>query len=785
MNTQNQIKRTLLGSGGIVYVRELLEGEAVGHRTALAKQVCEQFGFFDGRGRAQLSGCVKALRELEAGAHFELPAPCTRTGRGSPRRLEQAVAPAVEVPDEVGAVRGLELVLVSGPEHRQVWNELMSREHPQGAGPLVGRQLRYLIGSQHGWLGGLGFASAALQLADRDRWMGWNKETRQAHLDKVVGMARFLIRPSVRCHNLASKVLSLSLAAMAEDFERHYGYRPWLVESFVELRSYSGSCYRAANWIAVGVTKGRGRQDRDQRCALPRKAIYVYPLVTDVRRRVGLSADAGLGALAVTQGLDSEHWAQHEFGGAPVGDRRVSERLVKVAAAQAQVPDRAFSGVAKGDWPAVKAYYRMIDQPEESQLSMANIVAPHRARTARRMQGQKTVLCVQDGSDLNYNGLAQCEGLGELGTNQTGASSRGLHLHSTLALATNGLPLGVLGAQCIARGKAPEDKRHTGAVAREEKKSFVWIEHHRDLVELAAQMPATRLIDVCDREADFFALFDEQRQDPRVELLVRAKHNRKLKEQPFKLFAAVREQPEQSRICVNVPHRSARAKRSKQKARAKRPARMAQMAVRAMRFALRSVEHRDKDALDIWVVHALEDNPPAGEKPIEWFLLTTIAITSPGDAEQCLRWYCLRWRIEDWHRVLKSGCRIEDLRHETAQRLSRAIAINLVIAWRIMLMTLLGRETPQLPAEVLFSDIELRTLSAYAKKKGLKPPALVEEAVRLVAKIGGYLDRTNDPPPGHQLLWQGYTEFQFMCLGFALLEDPESVQLPFVGKRQP
>jgi len=121
--------------------------------------------------------------------------------------------------------------------------------------------------------------------------------------------------------------------------------------------------------------------------------------------------------------------------------------------------------------------------------------------------------------------------------------------------------------------------------------------------------------------------------------------------------------------------------------------------------------------------------------------------------------------------VLKSGCRIEDIAHETAERVRRAIAINLVIAWRIMLMTLLGRETPGLPAEVLFSDVELRTLRAYAKKKGLKPPVLLGEAVRLVAKIGGYLGRNNDPPPGHQLIWQGYTALQFMSSGFALKEE--------------
>ena len=108
----------------------------------------------------------------------------------------------------------------------------------------------------------------------------------------------------------------------------------------------------------------------------------------------------------------------------------------------------------------------------------------------------------------------------------------------------------------------------------------------------------------------------------------------------------------------------------------------------------------DKEPIEIWIIHAKEDNPPPGEDPVEWFLLTTMPITNGSDAEQCLRWYCLRWRIEDWHRVLKSGCRIEEIAHKTAARLRRAIAINLVIAWRIMVMTLLGREQPELPAGV-------------------------------------------------------------------------------------
>jgi hypothetical protein len=183
--------------------------------------------------------------------------------------------------------------------------------------------------------------------------------------------------------------------------------------------------------------------------------------------------------------------------------------------------------------------------------------------------------------------------------------------------------------------------------------------------------------------------------------------------------------------------------------------------------------HNDKDPVDLWVIHAREENPPKGVEPVEWYLLTTIEIDTPEKAIECLRWYCLRWRIEDWHRVLKTGCRIENLAHETAERLRRSIAINMVIAWRIMLLTLLGREAPKLPAEVLFSDIELEVLKAYAQKKtNLNPPALLGEAVYLVAKLGGYLGRKSDPPPGHEIMWRGYLKLCHLCEGYALLRPP-------------
>ncbi len=144
----------------------------------------------------------------------------------------------------------------------RIWNELTIREHPRRHGPLMGRQMRYLVGSAHGWLGALGFAAPALQLAERDRWIGWDLEQRRAYLYSLVNLSRFPIRPSVRCANLASRLLAMVVERLPDDFEQRFGYRPLLLESFVDSARFLGACYRAANWIRMGQTRGRGRQDR-------------------------------------------------------------------------------------------------------------------------------------------------------------------------------------------------------------------------------------------------------------------------------------------------------------------------------------------------------------------------------------------------------------------------------------------------------------------------------------------------------------------------------------------
>ncbi|PJA58708.1 MAG: transposase [Rhodocyclales bacterium CG_4_9_14_3_um_filter_68_10] len=768
---QAQIQRRLSAPESIERVRELMAPGSVVLRTELADLVCAELGFVDRRGRLQRSGCLKALRVLEGRGLLTLPAAQTRPGSARPRRLDSKVPLAEDVPEQVDKVRGLELVPVDSEELMRVWNSLLIDEHPRGAGPLVGRQLRYLVGSEHGWLGALGFASAALHLQARDRWIGWDLETRRAQLDRVVGLSRFLIRPSVQCRNLASRVLGLAMARLTKDFEHRYGYQPWLVETFVDTTQFTGTCYQAANWIRVGSSQGRGRQDREGARALSIKDIYVHVLTADFRERLGLGARAGLGPLPLNADLDPETWAEQEFGGAPLGDLRLSRRLVQSATLQASGPMGSFPDAAGGDRAVIKGHYRLLDQPDDSAVTLENILAPHRQQTLRRMQAERTVLCVHDGTDLDYNGAAECEGLGVIGTNQTGAKSRGLHLHSTLAVTEQGLPLGVLSTRCNARqGRPQDDERGSAQVPIEEKKSYDWILALRDCEAVAAQMPHTRLVQVMDREADFFELFDEWRQGARrTELLIRAKHNRRTTTD-VNLFDAVRTTEAQLQFQLHVGRQSARPKKSKQKARPMRAERIAEMTLRYQQVLMPAPNRmRDREPVSLWIVHAVEGQPPTDVKPVEWFLLTTMAITSPEQAERVLAHYCLRWRIEDWHRVLKSGCGIEELRNESAHRLERAIAIYLVIAWRVMLMALLGREEPGLPPEVLFSDIEIKVLTAFANsRRDLKPPERLGEAVRLVARLGGYQDRKRDPPPGHQIIWTGYSKLRAMCEGFLL-----------------
>ena len=756
---QSQIIRTLRDQASIARLASILSGESFESRSALGRRVCEEFSFFDARGRPRLAGCMKALGVLaESVPEITLPPPAAAAVKGGPRLVAAGVAEPEGVPPHPSRIEGLCIDLVARPAERAVWNTLIAREHPHGMTTFAGCQVRYLVGSAHGWLAAAGFSAAALRVAARDRWIGWDDEGRRSDLERVVCLSRFLVRPSVRCPHLASHVLGRILRRLPGDFEERYGFRPFLVESFADA-GYDGTCLRAAGFLCVGRTGGRGRQDREKRRAKTVKTVFMRALERSWRRQLGVPPVDHAPSLEPGEGLNAQDWAANEFGGAPLGDQRLSARLVKSAGLLAAYPGQKINASSDSGGNEVAGFYRMIEAPAESEVTVANILAPHRERSIRRMRGQKTVLAIQDGTDLNFSRRPGCDDLQLIGKNQTGASSLGLHMHATLAVTETGLPLGVLetGFDPV-QATVSKQKEKRRATQR-------WLEAFNGTADAAREIGGkTRVISVGDREADCFELFDVQRRRPRVELLVRARHDRALG--TGKLFATMGGGRSDGLIDIEIEGQVARPKSSRKQARPARQKRLAGCELRFRRVTLPATDAvPGAEPVAVHGIHVREIAPPEGEDPVQWFLLTTLKVTTAQEAADIVGYYLQRWRIEDFFRVLKSGCRVEFLLFRTADRLQRAIAINAVIAWRIMVMTLLGRQVPDCEPQLMFTDGELGFLRDYAHRYRLEPPERLGNAVRLVAHLGGYRDRKHDPDPGHQIMWHGQTRLTSAALG--------------------
>jgi hypothetical protein len=621
----------------------------------------------------------------------------------------------------------------------QQWWSMMRRHHPLGAGPLCGAQLRYLVASPAGVLGGLSFSAAAWRLAERDRWIGWDDVARRAGLSKVVANSRFLILPTVKVANLASHVLSLALSRLRADWQTRYGIRPVLVETFVDPTRHHGTCYRAANWIALGQTRGRGRQDRTHRSVGVPKDVWVYPLQRDWRDHL-CSARSPLPAPPPRP--SAQDWAEQEFGGCRL-EARLQERLLMLARdfyarPLANVPQACASRAR------TKAAYRFFDHDD---TSMDTLLQPHYQATQARVAQHSIVLAVQDTTSLNYTTHRAIEGAGPIGSWINGP--QGLHLHSTLTFSTDGTPLGFLDVQCWARdGQDFGKKARRRATPIEEKESFKWIKSYRALAQVQARVPGTVLVSVGDREADVYELFREaanQAHGPK--LLIRAEHNRQLQNEQTRLWERLQSEPLAGVQILQTPRRG------------NQPARQAHLAIRFAPVSLQAPgrDHPNGPAIAVWAVFAQEQDAPAGVQPLEWLLLTTLPVSSFEQATEKLLWYTRRWGIEVLHRTLKSGCRIEQRQLGHADRLQACLAIDLVVAWRIYHLSKLGREVPQAPCTVYFQESEWKALMVFTTKNPVVPaePPTLREALRRVAALGGFLGRKGDGEPGTQTLWLG------------------------------
>lgn len=720
--------------------RQVIEEPGLSRR-ALSRRVCEWLEWRSRNGRLKQMSCRVALCKLGRAGVLELPEAKLKVGAARHALPDQAplarIAPLKAPLEKLGRI---DLVAVGSRESRvaRQWRALMQAHHYLGAGPLCGAQLRYLVHSQHhGIVGALAFSAAAWRLRARDRYIGWSEAARAHNLDSVVCNSRFLIVPGIEVPHLASHVLGLCVKRLPLDWEARYGYRPLLLETCVERARFRGSCYRAANWQHVGASAGRGRQDAKRRHALPVKDLYLYPLCGQWRERM---CQEPLAARA--QGAAPGDWAEQEFGAAPLGDARLRGRLIGLgrdfyAKPRAQIPQ------ACGTRAKTKAAYRFFDH---ERTTMDAILQSHYAAAAARAQGEAVVLAVQDTTSLNYNAQPAIDNLGPIGTRAD--AWFGLMVHDTMAFTPAGLPLGLIDVQCWARdANAFGRKQQRKHLPIEHKESYKWLKSVQAAARLQAHCPNSTVVSVGDREADIFELFDHARTLPHApKLLIRAEQDRTLGEAHGRLFEHLHAQPIAGYQHLQLPRRGNRA------------ARVATMAIAFARVELKPPRDKAKfKPVRLWAVLARELDAPANVTALEWMLLTTCEVTSFAQAIEKLAWYTQRWGIEVYHRTLKSGCQIEQRQLGSADRIEACLAIDMVVAWRILHLTKLGRDHPEVPCTLYFSEAEWKALLTFVNRDLRVPeqPPSLREATRLVAGLGGFLGRKCDGEPGAQTLWLG------------------------------
>jgi len=270
--------------GELERIRAIIaQGQAC--RGQLARQVCQEFAWLNAQGRLKEMSCKVALLRMERAGLLVLPPPRARNGNGKKQLPAQNLLAFEQTPLTLPAhqLHPLNLALVRTRPERLLYRQMMAQHHYLGYCPMAGAQLRYLLFNGSRLLGGLGFGASAWSLADRDRFIGWSSSQRQRNLHLVLNNHRFLLLPWVRSPNLASRALGLVCRRLADDWLSHYGYRPVLLETFVQRPRFPGTAYRAANWRCVGLTKGRGKLEKHHQAILPTKAIFLYPLRPDFK----------------------------------------------------------------------------------------------------------------------------------------------------------------------------------------------------------------------------------------------------------------------------------------------------------------------------------------------------------------------------------------------------------------------------------------------------------------------------------------------------------------------
>jgi Transposase DNA-binding/Transposase Tn5 dimerisation domain len=448
-------------------------------------------------------------------------------------------------------------------------------------------------------------------------------------------------------------------------------------------------------------------------------------------------------------------WIKAESKGADFGDLRLNRRYELLLDRLSDKPTLSIPAACRG-WAETTAAYRFFDSDK---TDAARVLKPHHDATVERIRTHEVVIVAQDTTEIELVRKQE-----RVGGPLNDESRYGLYVHPLLAMTPQRVPLGVVTAKIWSRdpeefAKSQAEKRRARkAKPIEEKESGRWLEGYQSACLLAAETPDTTIVAVSDSEGDIYECLQAGTVG-QAEYLVRGCQDRALleEEQPL-LLQTLACKAALGKKKIRVSKRAASTGDETKKRKQPRDGRIARVTIRAAKVLLRGPARPGVKLADIYVNAILvkEENPPAGEEPIEWLLLTSLPIETYAEVTAVLDYYCCRWEIEIYFRTLKSGCKIEELQFERQDRFEVCLAMYLIVAWRVLHVLMLGRECPKMRCDVVLTEAEWKSVYVIVTNEDAPAKApLLSDMVKMIAELGGYLNRKHDGPPGPQTMWIG------------------------------
>jgi hypothetical protein len=448
-------------------------------------------------------------------------------------------------------------------------------------------------------------------------------------------------------------------------------------------------------------------------------------------------------------------WIEEELSCIDFEDERLDSRMLKVLEELSKHPSKSIPSACSGH-SEMTAAYRFFSNEK---VTFDGVLEPHIEQSKTRISNHPVVLLIADSTEIeNKRPNQNMDGVGYLSD-----SRRGMLLHPFVAFTPQRVPLGIIHSELINRAKATEkskSKKNSRRIPIEDKESYRWLVNQRIALELAEEIPETQFITIYDSEADIFDVLSEfNDSNASVDYIVRGCQNRRLVDEgkKNKLHDKVLDSPVLFKKKLSIRSKDKKVSCNTKKRGQERKARKTEVQVRATKATLLPPEHKEKELspVHVNVVLVSETKPPKGQEKIEWMLVTTLPINNKNEIRKIIQYYCTRWMIEVFFKVLKSGCRIEKRRFLSIDNFRPCLALYLIIAWRVLYVCHLSREYPNISCQTVFSPAEWKSIYViHLKKKPPKKIPTLDEIAGIVAKLGGYIKRKNSPP-GPKNFWVG------------------------------